>query len=740
MTFFTQMINGTLLGMLLAGSVAAQQKQESPRLSPQTKIYLYETAQPGYTGAPLPGYIYRNGYMPALIKVTPAVDAAALEQLGVRTGTRAGNIWTVQVPVQYVKAFTEVKGIEYVQLDEPVYPLMDSVRKVTRVDSVHQGAGLNMPLHGEGVLLGIIDGGFDYTHPAFMDATGSRFRIKKVWEEETVGNPPTGFTYGHEMIDSNTIRAKRWDSTRVLSHGTHVGGIAGGSGYGTPNGNASLRGLAYESDLVFVGIASKPGSAITTGLTHMVDAINYVFTQGAAEGKPVSANLSWGINSGPHDGSSLFSQAVNNLTGPGKILSISAGNEGLQNLHLQKTFTATDTLVHTFISFAQGSDSNTVDMWGEPGKPFCAGFSLYDASYNEVSNTGLICLDDQVHGTYLLGSAGDTCWITMTTSTAEFNQKTRIYVKVKNKTANRLVLNVSGHQGTVHMWNNEGFASNGRSWAANGNTASTISDMATAATAISVGAYSSKLAYTNLNGDPIAYGGVKGAIAYFSSRGPAVDGTVQPFISAPGHVVASAVSSFDSTFLPTGSMYGSAVSSFTDAASGKDYLYGAFSGTSMSSPVVAGVVALMLQMNPTLDPAQIKSILKETAIKDIFTGTIPAAGSNTWGFGKINAYGAIKKLAGPMTGVNSPKKNPLDCFLFPNPGHGEFTLVYQAVRTVPLEVTVYTSLGSKVYERTFETQEGDNLLPVDLRNQQPGIYLLRARSEKRDFVIKVQVL
>ncbi len=741
MTLFTR-LSGVLLSMMLAGTAMAQDKPDAPRLSPQTKMYLYETAKPGYDGAMLPDYIYRElpggRYIAALVKVTPALNVAQLEHLGARIGTRAGNIWMVQIPVQSVKAFTSIKGLDYVQLDEPVQPLMDSVRKMTRVDSVHQGTGLPMPLQGKDVVMGIIDGGFDYTHPTFMDITGNRFRIKQVWEEETTGTPPAGYAYGHEMTDSTAIRTKGWDSTKVLSHGTHVGGIAGGSGYGSPNNGTEFRGIAYESDLVMVGIASRPGTAMNTGLTNMVDGLNYIFTYAAAKGKPAVANLSWGINTGPHDGTSLFSQAVDNLTGPGKILVLSAGNEGAQNLHLQKNFSATDTLVHTFLSFTAGSDSNTVDMWGETGQSFCAGFSLYNAANTEVSNTGFICLDDLVHSTYLVGTGGDTCWFTITTSTAEFNQKPRIYVKVRNKTADKVAIHVSGHGGKIHLWNKEAFSSNGFNWATNGNVISTISDMATTPSAIAVGAYASKLSFTNISGDPLSYSGTPKALAFFSSRGPAIDGTVQPFITAPGHTVVSAVSSFDSTFIPTGSGYSSAISSYLDPVSGKDYLYGAFSGTSMSSPVVAGVVGLMLQLDPTLSPAQVKAIIKETAIRDSYTGNIPATGSNTWGFGRINAYAAIKKMAA-LTSITPVNSNTPECFLYPNPGTGSFTLAYQSARPEKLLVQVYNLSGVLVQTATYQTVEGWNNYALNLQALSKGTYITRISGKQASQAIKTVI-
>ena len=69
-----------------------------------------------------------------------------------------------------------------------------------------------------------------------------------------------------------------------------------------------------------------------------------------------------------------------------------------------------------------------------------------------------------------------------------------------------------------------------------------------------------------------------------------------------------------------------------------------FSGTSSSTPKVAGIVALMLSANPNLTPPQIKQILRDTA-DDI---DAPGVDDKT-GAGRVNAYNAVlvaKQMAG----------------------------------------------------------------------------------------------
>jgi len=69
--------------------------------------------------------------------------------------------------------------------------------------------------------------------------------------------------------------------------------------------------------------------------------------------------------------------------------------------------------------------------------------------------------------------------------------------------------------------------------------------------------------------------------------------------------------------------------------------YGYVNGTSFSSPITAGVVALMLSANPNLKPDQVDSILLSTAVD------LGAAGrDNYYGAGRVNAYKAVLAAKG----------------------------------------------------------------------------------------------
>jgi subtilisin family serine protease len=71
--------------------------------------------------------------------------------------------------------------------------------------------------------------------------------------------------------------------------------------------------------------------------------------------------------------------------------------------------------------------------------------------------------------------------------------------------------------------------------------------------------------------------------------------------------------------------------------------YAITGGTSVAAPIVAGIVAMMLQIDSSLTVEQARTYLQETAIVDTFTGPIPSP-NNWWGAGKANALGVVAKM------------------------------------------------------------------------------------------------
>jgi hypothetical protein len=730
---------------------------QTAKLSPSTRRFV-EIYQKNPEATPPQGYVYKKSTtgaisVSAMVKVSDAqVADSKLREMGVTIGTKAGAIWTLRVPIQKVVAFTKCEGIQYIELDQPLsMPKLDYARASTGVDTVQMGLGLPMPYTGKDVVIGIIDFGFDYGHPCFLDSLGGKLRIKKVWELNGVGTPPAGYSYGRELADSNAIKAATTDNS-AQTHGTMVAGMALGSGYGSTN--SSLRGMAYNADAVLVGVRrdSIAGQWLAGGFSDFADGIAYIFNYAHAVGKPAVVNISWGSHSGPHDGSSLFNQACDALAGPGKIIVMSAGNEGTSLIHTSKTFTPADSMLRSFVLFSPANYQRTwLDAWGDTGKTWCADAILYRNGL-PVSTTASVCLDNNNHSFKLVGTNNDTCYVDFLNSLSEYNDKPRMTVDFFNKTTDTLRITFRSTSGSIDVWDEyyyygydykfqSWFSKLGQADAVDGDVHTTISDMGSAKSVLLVGAYVTRRSWIDITGAQYSYSASYAPLfrlAPFSSRGPYVDGRVKPDITAPGLTIATSVSSYDTAYAPGATMAPYLRKAYTHT-NGKVYYYGEFSGTSAAAPAASGIVALMLQMKPDLTPAQVQSIIKQTARQDVYTGTIPATGDVNWGWGKINAYAAMKQLASQVGVPTYAGAQKIDCTVFPNPGNGSMQLHYNGTRAEDLRVELFDAKGSLLKAQSWPVTGGLNVLPVSSSGLPAGNYLVRVSGKSGSVSIKTVV-
>ena len=140
----------------------------------------------------------------------------------------------------------------------------------------------------------------------------------------------------------------------------------------------------------------------------------------------------------------------------------------------------------------------------------------------------------------------------------------------------------------------------------------------------------------------------------------------------------------------------------------------------MSSPVVAGVVALMLQANPRLDFSEVKEILKITARQDQHTGIISDSGSTQWGYGKIDAFQAVKLAESRVDESCCMGK------LFPNPANDK---VYLSTDTIEV-ARMFSIEGRFMGEFEISSDKG-----IDLSGYVPGMYLIVLNSGQSHFLV-----
>ena len=589
-------------------------------------------------------------FVGAFLKLPAEFDKLRLTEFGIKVNTDLGSIVTVLIPIEQFISFCKAQIVDYIDIGNKVEPLMDNARSMTNSNLVNQGIELPKGYSGKDVVVGIIDNGFDYTHPTFWDSTMNNFRVKRVWEQtNNSGTTPNGFDYGSEFDNTTDIVNKLYSSNNE-SHGTHVAGIAAGGGTNIQGCN-QYRGIAPESDIVLVATdRSEPG--IFHGIAYIV---NYA----KSVGKPCVINISMGGYIGPHDGTSPFDQACDTLRSllpEGVILVGAAGNARNSKLHFVTSFSTSHTSDYTFIKFnGEASGSGVIDIWGT--QDFTVQICSYNTNSNDVSG-GTLTLNTWNEGNsqYTIYDGDyfspDACNVNVNIQT--YQGKKRINLVIDNTTQDDsykpLLLRISGSSGIVHMWHHtddNGFYSLNYNNCSDGDDLYTCAEIGgTGNSMISVGAYNSKTSWTDLNGNVYDYSlsYEQGDIANFSSIGPTVDNRIKPDITAPGCRVVSSVNSFDTGNYPINSS--DVVSSVSNG--GHNWLYACMQGTSMAAPVVTGILALWLEAYPELTITQAKQLIRETAINDDYTGDIDTSYVNyqniTWGAGKIDAHEGIKRL------------------------------------------------------------------------------------------------
>jgi minor extracellular serine protease Vpr len=575
-------------------------------------------------------------YVGMFIMVNDLNVKFSLIQLGAKVSLAKSNIITAYVPIDQIKNVLFIPSIQFVETAIPVKQNLDQARKFTNVNQVNSGIQLPKGYTGKNVLIGIIDKGFDFGHPAFYDSLGN-YRVYSIWDQKKKnGISPSGFNYGSEEIIKDDIISIETDNY-IESHGTHVAGITSGANWSTTQNH---KGIAYNSNLVFVACDLSNNLNILNG-------IKYIYGKGLELLLPTVVNISLGSHIGPHDGTSLFDAACDELLDNGKNNQLAivgaAGNEGNNNLHLYKDFTSTDTSVYSFVNF-RGDREGYVDIWANKSNNLTLRVGIFNTRLNKFEFISQrLSTFDNLNSYVIKGLYGEDMFSVSTRSSEKINGKGHIFIAIDaNKVINsdyKIVINLIASDMAFHAWGYNG--SNVYFDDANlfygdlikGNSDFSVSEIGgTANSIITVGAYNSGNTSETI-----------GDKASFSSYGPTVDGRLKPNITAPGNRIASSVNSFDQNYNQGGGYYNDVVNTYNYL--GRKYNYALMEGTSMSSPVVAGIVALWKEACPLISTNQIKTVLSNTAIKDQFTGNVA---NKYWGHGKIDAYAGIKYILAQM--------------------------------------------------------------------------------------------
>ena len=614
--------------------------------------------------------------------------------------------------------FAQVNAIDGINLNKAVPD--------GRVDSVYQGIELPQSFTGEDVIIGVTDWGFDYTHPVFYDLQKQNCRILRAWDQfRNAGPAPEGFDYGTELVGQEALLAAQCDTFNVYEygyHGTHVTSIAAGSG----SMSGSFRGVAPGANIILCTFLVSEQAVI--------DAFHWMYQVAQQEQKRLVINMSWGLYyMGFMDGTGPVAETMQELSDLGVVFVTSAGNNGDVKFHLHQDFnTNTDTLISQ-IGFADGGGSYTygqsVTMTSSPNTSFRYAIAVADEQGGIIGYTpfydtqrGDFSLDTLA---YVVGYPVEYKIDNVAASVPNGLPHVRLRVKKSIYGGIVYALVVAADEGDFHAWNvieltndvgNWGgpFSSKGAGWTA-GDKEYGIGAPANTACAISVSAHQARQK-NNTTGEFTG----SGAMAGFTSWGPVIGNPDKPDISAPGQSVMAALSSYTNStdHSPSNTFY----------FNGRSYGFCSLSGTSMSSPFVTGVVALMLEANPYLTPEQVKYILKQTAYHDQYT---ESAQPLTIGAGKVDAYQAVL-MALHADGIEQHSVSDSRCRVYPNPVENKAFVVIEGDENL-YDVQLFDMSGRQLMSQAMTS--GVNHL--DMQAYASGCYFIRINDGKNIITKKI---
>ena len=255
-----------------------------------------------------------------IIKYSGSLDAA--REISESVTELLNNYAVVRIREDRIEALASLPEVEFVEKPKSLYFQVDVGRQVSCIDAVQEAP---YDLTGRGVLVGIVDSGIDLANPDFRNEDGTT-RVAALWDQadrEYTAKEINDFLNAEGTGQPAVQQPLSADSS---GHGTAVAGIAAGNGRGSEG--RRYRGAAPESELVIVKMKSpQPGGFPRT--TELMTGVDYLIRKAQEMRMPIAVNISFGNTYGPHDGSSLVEQYLNDVSAIWKnVICIGTGNEG----------------------------------------------------------------------------------------------------------------------------------------------------------------------------------------------------------------------------------------------------------------------------------------------------------------------------------------------------------------------------------------------------------------------------
>lgn len=584
-----------------------------------------------------------------------AVSEAVRAQGGIVKRSRPGLV-AARMPVSAIAALASSPAVDRFEFRlDPGMLLCDSMRVKAHVNEVHAGLSpLPQAYDGENVVIGFIDDGLDVDHPDLRNDDNTS-RVAFYWDQGLTGSgAPPEFGYGREWNNAQ-INAGQLGSTDGSGHGTTVTGCGAGDG----SANGRHKGVAPRADIIVVKYSGAGDFR-----ANVADAAQYIFERAAALGKPAVVNASLGTYSGSHDGYDAAALFINDMLdgSPGRMFVCAAGNYGQAPPFHLRLEAGTDT---TFTWFATNSFAPPYNLFNFPNMffelwadadefnnvEFAIGADRTSPSYQFRGATGFHTIGPMLGGSMsepLTGLSGNEL------GTVQYFAQTRgdqvqlqVLIADPDSAAYNWRFMVKG-SGRCDIWSTaligtSNIVSNElvpgtvptpdiyppiAAYIAPDHDKQIVDSWACSDHTLTVANYWNLVEYAPCSGPYVASGATPYMISAGSSAGPTRDERWKPDIAAPGDVTMACGP------LPILADWATTNPDKLDAMC----MHMRNGGTSMASPVVAGVAALYLEKCPSAGWQQVRNAVINTAWGDALTDVLP---NKHFGYGRVHAFNAL---------------------------------------------------------------------------------------------------
>ena len=471
-----------------------------------------------------------------------------------------------------------------------------------------------LQLKGNGILIGFMDSGIDYTNKVFRNLDGST-RIAAIWDQTVQsGTPPRDFSYGSEYTQEQINSALQSEeplelvpSTDESGHGTYAASLAAG---GADAGEQFL-GAAPEAAIAMVKLKQAkqylrdyyfiPDNAVCYQETDLMLGLKYLNDLADSLGMPLVICITCGSSMGGHIGTLPLSFLIEGYsTRANHITVIGTGNEADKRHHYFNTLENTEDTKTVELRVGENVTGFSLELWTEV--PNILSISIISPSGENTSRIP-----------FRVGASAEIDFLF---------ERTKVSVDYRllvEKSSSELVFfrfnapapgiwkiivePLTVADGRFHMWLPLTEFLTGEVFFLESDPYYTLTNPANTDSPVVVSYYN----------------GTAGAVSQSSGRGYTRTGRLKPDITAPGVNV-------------TGALPGDRFSSRT--------------GSCISAAITSGAVALMLewildiQKVSGIDSFQIKSLLILGAVRPK-TMEYP---NREWGYGQLNLYNTFETM------------------------------------------------------------------------------------------------